>query len=86
MIRTYISLPRVRDWKGYGIVQQCGTCEPLQSPTDVALENDLQNYGGNAQIMKVVIKTTMLVIENKGRLIVIQQIRMLVIRKSLRPV
>ena len=24
---------RVRDWKGYGIVQQCGTCEPLQSPT-----------------------------------------------------
>ena len=29
---------RVRDWKGYGIVQQCGTCEPLQSPTDVALE------------------------------------------------
>ena len=30
--------PRVRDWKGYGIVQQCGTCEPLQSPTDVALE------------------------------------------------
>ena len=31
-------LRRVRDWKGYGIVQQCGTCEPLQSPTDVALE------------------------------------------------
>ena len=30
--------PRVRDWKGYGIVPQCGTCEPLQSPTDVALE------------------------------------------------
>ena len=30
--------PRVRDWKGYGIVQQCGTCEPLQSPTDIALE------------------------------------------------
>ena len=29
---------RVRDWKGYGIVQQCGACEPLQSPTDVALE------------------------------------------------
>ena len=29
---------RVRDWKGYGIVPQCGTCEPLQSPTDVALE------------------------------------------------
>ena len=29
---------RVRDWKGYGIVLQCGTCEPLQSPTDVALE------------------------------------------------
>ena len=28
----------VRDWKGYGIVQQCGTCEPMQSPTDVALE------------------------------------------------
>ena len=25
--------PRVRDWKGYGIVQQCGTCEPLQNPT-----------------------------------------------------
>ena len=24
---------RVRDWKGYGIVQQCGICEPLQSPT-----------------------------------------------------
>ena len=24
---------RVRDWKGYGIVQQCGTCEPLQSRT-----------------------------------------------------
>ena len=21
------------DWKGYGIVQQCGTCEPLQSRT-----------------------------------------------------
>ena len=21
------------DWKGYGIVQQCGTCEPQQSPT-----------------------------------------------------
>lgn len=21
------------DWKGYGIVQQCGTCEPLQNPT-----------------------------------------------------
>ncbi len=21
----------------FGIVQQCGTCEPLQSPTDVAL-------------------------------------------------
>ena len=31
-------LPRVRDWKGYGIMQLCGTCEPLQSPTDVALE------------------------------------------------
>jgi len=29
---------RVRDWKGYGIVQQCGTCEPLQSPTGLALE------------------------------------------------
>ena len=29
---------RVRDWKGYGIVLQCGTCEPLQSPTDVVLE------------------------------------------------
>ena len=29
---------RVRDWKGYGIMQLCGTCEPLQSPTDVALE------------------------------------------------
>ena len=29
---------RVRDWKGYGIVQQCGTCEPQQSPTDLALE------------------------------------------------
>ena len=33
-----VSFSRVRDWKGYGIVQQCGTCEPLQSPTDVALE------------------------------------------------
>ena len=31
---------RVRDWKGYGIVQQCGICEPLQSPTDVALGVD----------------------------------------------
>ena len=29
---------RVRDWKGYGIWYKCGTCEPLQSPTDVALE------------------------------------------------
>ena len=29
---------RVRDWKGYGIRYKCGTCEPLQSPTDVALE------------------------------------------------
>ena len=28
----------VRDWKGYGIVQQCGTCEPLQAPADVVLE------------------------------------------------
>ena len=37
VIKT-VFLPRVRDWKGYGIVQQCGTCEPLQSPTDVALE------------------------------------------------
>ena len=37
-IILYSFLPRVRDWKGYGIVQQCGTCEPLQSPTDVALE------------------------------------------------
>ena len=38
MIRTYILLYRVRDWKGYGIVQQCGTCDPLQSPTGLALE------------------------------------------------
>ena len=30
--------PRVRDWKGYGVWNKCGTCEPLQSPTDVALE------------------------------------------------
>jgi len=28
-----IFLRRVRDWKGYGIAEQCGTCEPLQSPT-----------------------------------------------------
>ena len=28
----------VRDWKGYGVWYKCGTCEPLQSPTDVALE------------------------------------------------
>ena len=33
-----VSFSCVRDWKGYGIVPQCGTCEPLQSPTDVALE------------------------------------------------
>ena len=32
------AISRVRDWKGYGIMQLCGTCEPLQSPTDVALE------------------------------------------------
>ena len=30
--------PRVRDWKGYGVWNKCGTCEPLQSPTAVALE------------------------------------------------
>ena len=36
--KNAIFLACVRDWKGYGIVQQCGTCEPLQSPTDVALE------------------------------------------------
>ena len=36
--RKNLLFARVRDWKGYGIVQQCGTCEPLQSPTDVALE------------------------------------------------
>ena len=36
--KNAIFLECVRDWKGYGIVQQCGTCEPLQSPTDVALE------------------------------------------------
>lgn len=29
---------RVRDWKGYGIWYKCGTREPLQGPTDVALE------------------------------------------------
>ena len=37
-IKHFERKKRVRDWKGYGIVQQCGTCEPLQSPTDVALE------------------------------------------------
>ena len=31
-------LPRVRDWKGYGVWYKCGTCEPLQSPTGLALE------------------------------------------------
>ena len=40
-------------------------------------ENDLQNYGGNAQIITVEQNTTTKVI---------QQIRMLVNRKSLRPV
>lgn len=29
---------RVRDWKSYGIVQQCGACEPMQAPADVVLE------------------------------------------------
>ena len=29
---------RVRDWKGYGVWYKCGTCEPLQSPTGLALE------------------------------------------------
>ena len=29
---------RVRDWKGYGVWYKCGTCDPLQSPTDAALE------------------------------------------------
>ena len=35
---------RVRDWKGYGIVQQCGTCEPLQSQTSSSrITSDLKD-------------------------------------------
>ena len=37
---------RVRDWKGYGIVQQCGTCEPLQNPTSSSrITSDLKDKG-----------------------------------------
>ena len=36
--KIYDFSSRVRDWKGYGVWYKCGTCEPLQSPTDVALE------------------------------------------------
>ena len=32
-IKHFERKKRVRDWKGYGIVQQCGTCKPLQSRT-----------------------------------------------------
>ena len=36
---------RVRDWKGYGIVQQCGTCEPLQSRTLAGCNSPLRRNG-----------------------------------------
>ena len=78
MIRTYISLPRVRDWMGYGIVLQCGTCEPLQSPTDVALE-----MSGSAELWR---NAQTFIVGQNTTTTVIQQIRMQVIRKSLRPV
>ena len=29
-INKNLLFARVRDWKGYGIVQQCGTCEPCR--------------------------------------------------------
>lgn len=32
-MKKKLAFSRIRDWKGYGIAQQCGTCEPLQSPT-----------------------------------------------------